>query len=144
MGSRDRERIERINRGEEEPISGIRRILNNPLGRKAVAFASRKGVVGELSKGTTGEQINRLNELSGSGSLSDRKLKEAIMRKAPKEMDKGIKKFQKQNKEISIESLLTEVRTEPGFLKMCERLGLSYAWFEDLAQSRMKANGIEP
>ncbi len=142
VGRRDRERIERIERGEEKPISEIKKALGNPISRKLAAFASRKGVVEELSKGTTGEQVNRLNELSGSGSLPDRKLKEAIMRKAPGEMDKGIKKYQKQNKEINVKSLLTEVRAEPGFLKMCERVGLSYAWFEELAGSRMKEHGL--
>jgi len=136
MGKRDRERIERINRGEEKPLSETLHILRNPVSRKLAAFASRKGVVEELSKGTTGEQINRLNELSGSGSLPDRKLKEAIMKKAPKEMDKGIKKFQKQGKSVSVNSLLTEVRTEPGFLKMCERVGLPYSWFEELAKAK--------
>ena len=138
MGRRDRERIERITSGKEKPF----RNLGNPIVRKAVAFASRKGVVEELSRGTTGEQVSRLEELRGSGTLPDRKLKEAIMRKAPKEMDKGIAKFQKQGKEITVHNLLEEVRTERGFLDMCERVGITYDWFKNLARERMRAKGV--
>ena len=117
-------------------------VLSNPLGRKLVAMVSRKGVVGELSKGTATDQIQRLDEMVGTGNLSGRKLKEAIMREAPGQMDAAIKKYRKQGKEITVDSLLVEVRSEPGFLKMCEGVGLSLAWFENLASDRIAAMGV--
>ena len=142
VGKRDRERIERIERGEEKPISETRTALGNPISRKLVAFASRKGVKEELSKGTTSDQISRLDELAGTGTLPGEKLKNAVMQNAPKEMDKAIKKYQKEQKVITVDTLLVEVRADQGFLNMCKRVGLTYEWFEKLARSRMDAHGI--
>ncbi len=134
MGKRDRERVERLQRGEEESISV--RGLNNPLARTAVKLASRRGVVRELTKATTDQQIEVL------GSTSPSKVGRAIMRKAPGEMDRGIRKSQNQSRKVTVAGLLTEVRTTPGFLSMCENAGVSYAWFERLARERMKKHGI--
>lgn len=143
MGRRDRERVERINAGLEKPISDInRKMLSNPVARKAVALASRKGIVEELSKGSVDEQTGRLDELVGTGVLPTEKLKQAIMRKAPKEMDKAIKKFRKQGKNITVDSLCSEIRSESGFLDTCERMGLNIEWFEKLAKERMEVHGL--
>jgi hypothetical protein len=134
MGKRDRERIERIERGEEQPIS-TQRGLNNPIARTAVKLASRGKVIETLSAASTEEQIEVL------GSISPTKVGKAIMRKAPKEMDAGIAKFRKLGKKITVDALLEEVRTTPGFLVMCESAGVPYSWFEELAQERMKVRG---
>lgn len=136
MGRRDRERKERIHRGEETP-----RNLSNPIVRRAVGLVSRKGVIEELSRGSTEEQVGRLAELTTAGALPHKKLRDAITRNAPKEMDKAIKKYRKQGKEITVDSLLVEVRSTPGFLAMCEKAGLDEQWFVNLARARMKANG---
>lgn len=137
MGRRERERRERIEAGEEAPFRNI-----NPVARWAIKVASRKGVVDELSKGSVDDQTGRLDELVGTGTLSERKLKESIMRKAPREMDKGIKKFLKQGKEITVDNLLAELRSEGKFLRMCNRVGISYEWFETLARERMEVHGL--
>ena len=131
MGRRDRERLERIRAG-----------LENPIARAAVKLKTRGAVIEELSRGTVSDQTNRLNTLVGEGALKPSRLKDAIMRKAPKEMDKAIKKFRKQGKEITVDSLTAEARTEPGFLCMCENVGLDLAWFENLAKDRMEANKV--
>ena len=135
MGRKDRERIERIRKGLEIPIAG--RVV-----RKALSVASRSGVVEEMSRGTVSDQVSNLDELVGEGALPEGRLKKAIMNKAPKEMDKAIKKYRKQGKEITVDSLLSEVRSTQGFLKMCEKVGLDYGWFERLARERMEAQGI--
>ena len=70
------------------------------------------------------------------------KLRKAIASKAPKEMDKGIKKLQKEGKAVSVDALCAEIKTTPGFLAMCERVGLDLAWFEKLAKKRMEAHGL--
>ena len=129
-------------RQEQEAWERTVRVAGNPVGKKVLAAVSRKGVVEELTKGSTGEQVERLEELVDAGSLPDRKLREAIMKKAPGEVDKAIRKFQKQGVEITVDSLCREVKTEPGFLAMCERIGLSLEWFEELARERMAAKGI--
>lgn len=130
MGRRNRERIARIREGLEKPI------------RHAIARSAHSRVVEELSKGTTDEQVSRLNEMAGTRELPAGKLKEAIMVKAPKQMDEAIKKYRKEGKPITVDSLLVEVRTEPGFLKMCENVGLDYGWFKALAKDRMEAHGL--
>lgn len=135
MGRRARERRERIELGLETPIAG--RVV-----KKVLAVSSRGGVIKELSKGTVSEQLNKLNELVGTGMLPESRFKKAIMSKAPKEMDRAIKKFRKKGKEITVDSLLVEVRETPGFLKMCKSAGLDYGWFERLAKERMEAHGL--
>jgi hypothetical protein len=141
MGKRDRERIERIQAGKEMPIAA-QRMAKDPLGRAALRLASRKGVIKELSAGDTTEQVGRLDSLVGTGALPGSKLKSAIMSKAPGEMDKAIKKFQKEGREVTVDSLCAQVKTEPGFLPMCERVGLSLEWFERLARERMEKHAI--
>ena len=134
MGRRDRERIARIQSGEEEPISSrARRIVSNPIGRQILRRASRQGVIDELSKGTVSEQIDNLREATPNGELV-----KAIKSKAPKEMDKAIRKFRKEGKEISVGTLCAEVKSTPNLLAI-----VPLEWFEDLAKQRMEANGIK-
>ena len=143
MGRRDRERIQRVQAGEEESIADrVRRLASNPIGRRILKKASHKGVVEELSKGDVTDQVHRLDSLSGTGELPEGKLAKAIRDKAPKEMDKAIKKFKKQGKEITVESLCAEIKSTPGFLDMCNNVGIAIEWFEDLARERMKASGV--
>ena len=131
MGRKNRERIERIKAGLEKP----RRLI--------IAAIARKGVIEELTEGTTSDQIGRLNELAGTGYLPPSKLKATIMKKAPGEMDKAIKKFRKEGKEITVDSLLAEVKSERGFLAMCERVELDYEWFVELAESKIGRSNVE-
>jgi len=135
MGRRDRERIARIEAGLEKPISA--RVLDNPVARKAVAFASRGAVIDELRKAETSDQIDVLNGQVASARPD--KLRKAIASKAPGEMDKGIKKLQKEGKNVTVDALCAEIKSTPGFLAMCERVGLDLTWFEKLAKERMEA-----
>ena len=138
MGRRDRERIARIEAGLEKPISA--RVLDNPVARKAVAFASRGAVIDELRKAETSDQIDVLNGQVASARPD--KLRKAIASKAPGEMDKGIKKLQKEGKNVTVDALCAEIKSTPGFLAMCERVGLDLTWFEKLAKERMEAHGL--
>ncbi len=143
MGRRDRERIARIQSGKEESISSrVQKIASNPIGRRILKKAAHKGVVEELSKGGVTDQIERLDSMAGTGELPGGKLAKAIMRKAPKEMDKAIKKFEKQGREITVDSLCAEVKSTPGFLDMCNRVGITLEWFKNLARERMEAHGV--
>jgi len=139
MGRRDKERIERIHRGEEKSIA--EQILGNPVSRKAVALASRRDVVKTLEQASTEEQIETLNN-TVAGQRPN-KLRQALMKKAPKEMDKAIREFQKSGKPITVESLTEEARNTPSLVAMCERIELEMSWFDDLARERMKVHGIE-
>jgi len=148
MGRQDRERIARIEAGKEKSISqqareGVAKLANNPIGRQILRRASHKGVVEELSKGDVTDQVHRLDSMAGTGELPEGKLAKAIKDKAPKEMDKAIRKFKKQGKEITVESLCADIKSTPGFLDMCNNVGITLEWFEDLARERMKAHGIE-
>lgn len=138
MGRRNRERIARIEAGLEKPISA--KVLDNPVARKAVALASRGAMIDELRKAETSDQIDVLN--SQVASSRPGKLQKAITSKAPKEMDKGIKKLQKEGKVVSVDALCAEIKTTPGFLSMCERVGLDLAWFEKLAKERMEVHSL--
>ena len=131
MGRRDRERKDQIKQG-----------ILKPFRNTAIKLATRSGVIRELSKGSTTEQIGKLDELARVGALPNSKLGKAIMDKAPKEMDKAIRKYQEEGKKITVDSLLVEVRSQRGFLDMCNKVGITYKWFEDLARAKMKAHGI--
>ena len=139
MGKASREKRERRERAALGITEDVRQKLANPVSRAAIKVASHKSVVEELSAGTVDQQTQRLNTLVGEGTLSASKLAQAIMKKAPAEMDKGIKKLQRQGQRVTVEALLSEVRTEPGFLSMCQRVGITYEWFERLAETRMAA-----
>jgi len=138
MGRRDRERRDRIQAGMEDPMIG--QVLRNPVARRVLATASKGAVVRELSRGTTSDQVERLGEMMMSGELPSNKLRDALTRKAPKEMDRAIRKFRRRGKEITVDSLCSEIQSTPGFLLMCERAGLTLEWFENLAKERMDAN----
>jgi len=129
MGRRDRERIERIRAG-----------LENPIARQAVKVAAREGVIHELQQASTEDQIDALNRLvvgKDSGKLRD-----ALMKNAPAEMDKGIRKMRKDGKEVTVDALCAEIKNTPGFLSMCEKVGLTLGWFEELAKKRMEAHNV--
>jgi len=143
MGRRDRERVQRIQAGEEESIAGrVGRPASNPIGRGILRRASHKGVVEELSKRDVTDQVHRLDSMAGTGELPGGELAKAIKDKAPKEMDKAIKKFRKQGEEITAESLCAEIKSTPGFLQMCNNVGITLGWFKDLARERMETNGV--
>ena len=131
MGRRDRERKAQVKQG-----------ILKPFRNTAIKLVARGGVIRELSKGTTTEQIGKLDELGTAGALPDSKLRKAIVDKAPKEMDKAIRKYQKEGRKITVDSLLVEVRSQQGFLDMCNKVGITYKWFEDLALAKMKAHSI--
>lgn len=125
----------------KEKVAKRNALLSNPLARGAVAVASRGKVIDELNRASTEDQIQALNGTVAS-SRPD-KLRKALESKAPGEMDKAIRKFQKEGKTVTVELLTEEIRATPGFLSMCERVGLTITWFEDLARKRMEAHGYE-
>lgn len=138
MGRRDRERIERIRRGEEKPIAT--QALNNPVARKAVAIASRRDMIRMLEQASTEEQIETLD--STVAGQQPNRLRQALMKKAPVEMDKAIRDFQRRGKPITVTSLTEEAKNTPSFVAMCERVGIEMSWFDELAEERMKVHGI--
>lgn len=145
MGRAKRLRRERVAAGLELGIAEMeraKRMASNPIGRQILKRASRKGVIEELSEGDVTDQVRGLDSMTRTGELPEGKLAKAIKDKAPKEMDKAIRKFKKQGKEITVDSLCAEIKSTPGFLKMCNNVGITLEWFEDLARERMKANGI--
>jgi hypothetical protein len=124
----------------KQKVSMRNAMLNNPLARGAVAVASRGKVIDELNRASTQDQIEALNGTVASSNPN--KLRRALESKAPGEMDKAIRKFQKEGKPVTVESLTDEIRSTPGFLSMCERVGLTLEWFEQLAKKRMEAHGL--
>jgi hypothetical protein len=138
MGRRDRERIERLEQGKEKSIASQN--LSNPIARKAVAIASRGDVIRTLKQATTAEQIETLS--STVAAQRPNKLRRALMKKAPAEMDKAIRIFQKQGRPVTVASLTAEAKSTPSFVAMCEQVGLEMSWFDNLARERMKTHGI--
>ena len=142
MGRRDRERIAKIEAGEETSIAAAKQHLANGNVRSAVTKTVGQVAVKEMSKGSTADQIDRLDRMTGTGELPGGKLRDAIKSKAPSEMDKGIRKLQKQHKEVTVEALTAEAKSTPGFLTMCAKVGIPLSWFEDLARERMIKAGL--
>ena len=138
MGRRDRERIARIRDGSEKSIAA--RLLGSPVARKAVALASKRSVIDELRKAETSDQIDVLN--SRVATTRPDKLRKALISKAPKEMDKGIRELQREGKDVTVDALCAEIKSTPGFLTMCGKVGLNLEWFEQLAKERMEAHSL--
>lgn len=127
MGRRNRERIERIQAG-----------LENPIARTAVKIAARSGVVAELKKASTDDQVEVL-----STTVDATRLGRALMKEAPGEMDKGIRKLQKEGRPVTVDELCREIRENvAGFRTMSENAGVPLSWYEDLAGKRMEAAGL--
>ncbi len=141
MGRRNRERIERIKAGTEKPLAD-KILLDNPLSRKVISFQSREAVVNELTKGSTEQVVSNLDELSKTGTVPDSKIRKSLMSKAPGEMDKAIRKLQREDKEITVDSLCAEAESTPSFVQMCSNIGLPMSWFRELAKKRMEAHGL--
>ena len=112
------------------------------ISRKVVAIASRRAVLEELRRGDVAAQVARLDDLTTHRALPHSKLRDAIVRSAPKEMDKGISKLQHNRVPVTVDNLCAEVKSTPGFLEMCAKAGLDLSWFENLARERMEAKGI--
>lgn len=135
MGRRERERRARIEAGLEPSRADIeraQRMASNPIGRGILRRASRQGVIDKLSKGDVTQQIENLR-----GAVPGGELAKAIKSKAPKEMDKAIRKFKKEGREISVDTLCVEVKSTPNLLAI-----VPLEWFEDLAKQRMEVHGI--
>lgn len=127
-------------KAHKDKVARRNALLNNPLTRGAVALASRGKVIDELNRASTADQIETLN--STVAGRKPTKLADAIKSKAPREMDSAIKKFRREGREITVASLTAEIKSTPGFLKMCERVGITLDWFEELARQRMEAFGL--
>ena len=130
MGRKSREHRERV-------IAG----LENPIARKAVAVAARGSVIQTLQQASTDEQIDVLSQAAARTRPS--KVRDALMRNAPREMDKAIRDFLKQGKPVTVETLTEEARNTPTFVAMCSQVGLEMSWFEELARERMKVAYLE-
>jgi hypothetical protein len=98
----------------------------------------------ELRNGTVEDQVGRLDSLVSTGDLQSDKLRSSILNNAPAEMDKGIRKFQKEGKPINVDTLCAEARSNASFQTMCKRVGIEMSWFEDLARERMEKLGVKP
>ena len=118
----------RIKRERREGVSG----LNNPIARTAVKVASRSAVLRELSQASTEDQIEVLSRVSLT------KVGKALMKKAPREMDKGIRRLQREGKKVTVKELCREIRESSSFLRMSENAGVPYRWYEELAKERIK------
>ncbi len=116
--------------------------LRNPVVKKAVETVVHHKVARELSKGSVDDQTGRLNELREQGALPQSNFRDSILNNAPAEMDKGIRKFTKRGKPVTVDTLCAEVRNNQSFLKMCAGVGIDLAWFENLARERMEAHGL--
>ncbi len=125
-------RVGKASRGKRERRENLASGLNNPIARTTVKIASRSAVLRELSQASTEDQIEVLSRISLT------KVGKALMKKAPNEMDKGIRRLQKEGKKVTVKELCREIRESPAFLKMSENAGVPYRWYEELAKERIK------
>lgn len=123
MGKRNRERIERILVGKEQPISASSR-------RKIVQAG-----IQHVQSSSTSSQVQFLANSLHSGRLSDRNLHRELAKNAHKEMVKGVAKLTRANKPVTVGSLLAEYDSEPNFQALATEVGLDRAWFIALAET---------
>ena len=122
MGRRDRERIARIQAGEEVAISAEER-----------EKATNRGVA-VLQKLTLGQQIDALSTSAAVGTRSPAAIRKALEANAPKEMRKGADKLARKNKPVTVDALLKEYRSNKKFQEMAAGVGLDEMWFMALAE----------
>ena len=126
----------KASRIKRERREGLASGLNNPIARTAVKVASRSAVLRELSQASTEDNIEVLSRVSLT------KVGKALIKKAPHEMDKGIRRLQREGKEVTVKELCREIRESSSFLKMSENAGVPYRWYEELAKERIKDGAI--
>lgn len=108
--------------------------------RKATAVAAHHDVVRTLQESSTEDQIEALDRTVGRDKPN--RLHDALMQKAPAEMDRAIRKFKREGRPITVETLTEEARNTPSFVSMCRNVGLEISWFEELAKKRMEKAGL--
>lgn len=145
MGRRNRERRERIVGGDESlrVSQQVSRIVSNRLGSRIFRRMARSKVVSYLQGNSTEEAIDNLATLAAEDSGKATAVRDAILAKAPAEMDKGIDKCRRRGIEVTVDNLLSEVRSTPGFLSMCASVGISEQYFINLAKERMGGKGYD-
>jgi len=151
MSRRELSKAQRAKRREdlspkelEKRRGRLQKAFDNPILRPVVSRASALAVKKELTEGkTTEEMLGGLDTLMSDGVLGRSALANAIRRKAPGEMDKAIRRFRREGKEISVATLCAEVYADKRFQATCAKVGIPVSWFEDLARARMEVMKIE-
>lgn len=109
------------------------------MGIKEFALQRAKSAAAsQLKKAATNDQIAILSSAIDEGVLSKREIRRQLERNAPNEMRKGCRKQIKEGKTPTVDSLLTEYRTVPGFKELAERCELTEQWFVELAEQVIK------
>ena len=109
------------------------------MGIKEIALQRAKSAAAsQLKKAATNAQIAILSSAIDEGVLSKREIRRQLERNAPNEMRTGYRKQVKAGETPTVDSLLTEYRTTPGFKELTERCRLTEDWFVDLAQRVIK------
>jgi hypothetical protein len=119
MGRRDRERIERIKAGMEDPV--YREKVTNTIS-------------GAIQALPTDKQVGILSESLGNGRLQNNRLRNSLETNAPIEMRKGIAKQLKKGITPTVDTLLEEYRGSKSFQKLAASVGLDETWFVQLAE----------
>ena len=126
MGRRDRERIQRILDGKEQPVQ------HEKLAGTGVSI---------LKHQSTNKQVDFLGGAIAEGRLSQSKLRDTLEKNAPKEMRKGIEKLVKKGKVPTVDLLLEDYRRNQSFQKLASSVGLTEEWFIKLAENEMAKRG---
>jgi len=132
MSRRDRERIARIEAGEELSISAAARDRATQAGVSAVQHFSAS------------KQVQFLADSLHSGHMTPSSLRKALEKNAPAEMRKGADKLIKKNRPVTIEALLEDYHKDKLFQATAAEVGLDEAWFTILAErecARRKNDG---
>lgn len=127
MGRRDRERVERIKDGLDDPIRHEQ---------------ARNLIVDTIQRQPTDKQVGILEESLNNGRLQNSRLRQSLEQNAPIEMRKGIGKMVKKGKIPTVDLLLEEYRREKVFQKLAAGVGLDEAWFIKLAEDELAKSGV--
>lgn len=126
MGRRDRERVARIQAGEEKPMSTRTQERVEKVG---TAYLQRL---------STSSQVQFLADSLHSGKLPPNRLRKELMNNAPKEMNKGAKKLIKQGKTPTIDLLMKDYWEDKAFQALASEVGLDEEWFVELAKQEVE------
>ena len=129
MGKASRERRERVMAGLEKP----HRELSEKQRDKAKEIGLKK-----LQSQSTPKQVDFLADTLHSGHLRASKLKQELVKNAPKEMKKGVARLHREGKTPTVDLLLEEYNSDASFQKLANEVGLDRSWFENLAEETIK------
>jgi hypothetical protein len=92
-----------------------------------------------IQNASTPKQIDFIENAVKSGGATYSRMGTILRQNAPIEMRKGIAKFAKEGRPLTVDALLEDYRSDKSFQKLALNAGCDEQYFIDLAEQELKA-----